>query len=206
MKTAKLEGELVVAGTDADGQDRLLVLVDRDQMAQFKPLPLYVRARITFEWDREVIGNEPPGGDQSVRIDERLLGRIGVREWGLPSLCVPGKMWRSELRGTISCMTTKGTDGERVNIETRRLEVVRAGEKQWMPEEWRAALWEYVQAWPESGCGYGPLLAITERERCDFLRKMAAELATADDIGCRLIAHGIGEFAAVEYELEVRAS
>lgn len=134
-----------------------------------------------------------------VKIDSRLIGRIGVREWGLPSMCIPGKIWRSEKYKTVTCMTAKGRD--RVNIETRPLEIVAAGEKQWMPDSWRAALWEYVQAWPHSGCGYGPWLAITEEQRCDFIRKMAAELVKSDNIGCCSIANSIGEFAAYGYEL-----
>lgn len=136
---------------------------------------------------------------ESVRIDGRLVDRIGVREWGLPSMCIPGKMWRSKRNGTISCMTEKGSD--LVNIETLPLVVVPAGDDQWMPDRWRAALWEYVQAWPCSGCGYGPFLAITEEQRCDFIRKRAAELVKSDNIGCCSIANDIGEFAAYGYRL-----
>lgn len=137
--------------------------------------------------------------NNEVRIDERLIHRIGVRELGLPSLCMPGKMWRSKEKGTITCMTPK--DEKRVNIETLPLVVVKAGEKQWMPDVWRASLWEYVQAWPSSGCDYGPFLAISEAERCDFIRKMAKDLVASDNIGCRHIADDIGMFAALGYEL-----
>ncbi len=147
----------------------------------------------------ETVASLPDGSSVTpVRIDERLIHRIGVREWGLPSLCMPGKIWRSKERGTISCMTPK--DKEHVNIETLPLVVVSAGESQWMPDTWRASLWEYVQAWPASGCGYGPFLAITEEQRCDFIRKMAKDLAASDNIGCRSIAHNIGQFAAYDYE------
>lgn len=141
---------------------------------------------------------------QSVQIDKRLIGNIGVREWGLPSMCIPGKIWRSEKNGTITCMTHK--NAERVNIETLPLVVVEAGEKQWMPDSWRAALWEYVQEWPHSGCGYGPWLAITHEQRCDFIRKLAAELVKSDNNGCCSIANCIGEFAAYGYELVVAPS
>lgn len=148
--------------------------------------------------------NTPPSEEETqasslVRIDSRLIHRIGVREWGLPSLCIPGQMWRSEKNGTISCMTAKGTD--RVNIETRPLVIVEPGEKQWMPDGWRHALWSYTSAWPGSGCKYGPFLALTEQERCDTIRRLAAQLATADNIACRMLAHDLGEFAACEYEL-----
>jgi hypothetical protein len=139
---------------------------------------------------------EPP-----VRIEQRCIDAVGIREWGLPSMCTPGKLWRSEKNGTISCMLAHPTDKDRVKIETLLLVIVGVGEKQWMPDSWRAALWEYVQAWPHSGCCYGPFLAITEAQRCDFIRKMAGELAKSDDIGCCSIANSIGEFAAYGYEL-----
>ena len=134
-----------------------------------------------------------------VRIDERLLHRIGIREWGLPSLVMPGQIWRSEKESTISCMVDIGDN--KVRTETRKLEVVSAGESQWMPVEWRNALWEYVQAWPHSGCGLGPFLAINNDQRCHFIRKMAAQLVASDDIGCRSIANSVGEFAAWGFEL-----
>lgn len=35
-------------------------------------------------------------GDRPVSIDERLVKRIGVREWGLPTMAMPGQVWRSE--------------------------------------------------------------------------------------------------------------
>ena len=135
-----------------------------------------------------------------VRIDERLLHRIGVREWGMPSICMPGKMWRSEKHGTISCMTPH-EDASKVKIETLPLVVIPAGEMSQMPDSWRAALWEYVQAWPDSGHGYGPFLSITEEQRCDFIRNWAKKLAASDNIGCCSIANAIGEFAAYGYEL-----
>lgn len=148
--------------------------------------------------DEDEFMNEPIQ-PYAVRIDARLIHRIGVREWGLPSMCVPGKIWQSEVNGTISCMTAKGAD--RVNIETLPLQIVEPGESQYMPDTWRAALWEYVQEWPASGCCYGPFLALTEEQRCDFIRTMAKELVASGNIGCRSIAHQIGEFAAIEYEL-----
>lgn len=137
---------------------------------------------------------------ETVRIDMRLLGRIGVREWGLPTMCIPGKMWRSEKNGTVSCMVGS-EDPSMVKIETLPLVVIPAGEMSQMPVRWRAALWEYVQAWPESGHGYGPFLSITEEQRCDFIRNWAKKLVESDNIGCRSIANSIGEFAAYGYEL-----
>ena len=88
-----------------------------------------------------------------------------------------------------------------VAIQTLPLTVVEAGGEQWMPDSWRAALWEYVQAWPWSGSGYGPFLALTEGQRCNFIRELAEELVKSDNIGCRAIAHDIGQFAAYDYEL-----
>lgn len=135
-----------------------------------------------------------------VKIDTRLVGAIGIREWGMPGLCVPGKLWRSENHGTVTCMLA-GPDPNRVKIDTRPMEIVEAGEDQWMPDEWRVALWSYAQEWPESGSAYGPWLAITEAERNAFLRKLGARLVGADEIGCRMIANMIGELAAWGYRL-----
>ncbi len=135
-----------------------------------------------------------------VKIEERLIGRIGVREWGLPSICMPGKIWRSEKHGTISCMVPH-EDANRVKIETLPLVIIPAGEMSIMPEHWRESLWEYVKTWPDSGHGLGPFLSISEAKRCDFIRNWARELASSDNIGCCSIANAIGEFSAYGYEL-----
>ena len=71
-----------------------------------------------------------------------------------------------------------------------------------MPDEWRAAIWEYVQAWPSSGCGYGPFVAVTEEQRCHFIRQMAKDLVLSDNIGCRSIAHDVGQFASLDFEIQ----
>ena len=141
-----------------------------------------------------------PASAIPVRIDERLICRIGIREWGLPSICMPGKMWRSEKHRTISCMTPH-EDASKVKIETLPLVVIPAGEMSQMPDVWRAALWEYVQAWPDTGYVYGPFLAITEEQRCDFIRNWAKKLVASDNIGCCATALAIGVFAACGYEL-----
>lgn len=138
-----------------------------------------------------------------VSIDERLLRHISVREWGLPGLCVPGKIWRSEQHNTITCMTYRDTGS--VNIETLPLRVVEAGSKSNLPDHWRSALWEYVQAWPWSGCCYGPFLAIPEKARCDLIRKLAATLINSDIINCCSIADNIGMLAAFGYDTEIEA-
>lgn len=138
----------------------------------------------------------------TVRLDERLVGFIGVREWGLPSLCMPGKIFRSAKNETISCMVSRPETNFRfVRIETLSLKVVKAGEKQWLPKHWMDAIWTYVQAYPMSGYHLGPLLNITEKERCDFIRKLARDLLVdSDNIGCQLIANAIGGIAAYGWE------
>lgn len=136
--------------------------------------------------------------DQPVRVDRRLVHRIGVREWGYPTLRIPGQIWRSPERGTVTCLVDAGED--RISIQTRALEIVEPGHDQWMPDAWRAALWDYCQTWPSSGMEYGPFLDITEAERCDFIRARARLLVESDDIGCRSIAHDIGQFASFDYE------
>ena len=91
-----------------------------------------------------------------VKIESRLIHRIGIREWGLPSLCVPGKIWRSKEHQTISCMVPHATDPTMVTTETLPLEVIGIGELSIMPDHWRDAIWEYVQEYPSSGAGLGP--------------------------------------------------
>src|SRR4051812_31536525 len=90
---------------------------------------------------------------ETVKIEDRLLHRIGVREWGLPSLCIPGKIWRSEKHATISCMVAH-EDATKVKIETLPLIIRTDGMASEIPDHWRAALWEYCQAWPSSGMEY----------------------------------------------------
>lgn len=135
-----------------------------------------------------------------VKIEERLIGRIGVREWGLPTLRTPGKIWRSKRHKTVSCMVPSA-DPDKVSIETARLEVLPIGELTQMPLHWVQSLWEYVQAWPDSGAGLGPFLAITQAERAAFIRQQARRLETADDFVVASIAHQIGQLAAYEYEV-----
>ena len=137
--------------------------------------------------------------DLPVKIESRLLRRIGIREWGLPSMVMPGQIWRSQENQTISCMTP--LDDLNVKIESRKLEVLNVGEMSWLPDHWRYALWEYVQRWPDSGCKYGPFLAINEIERNQFLRNLGKRLVDSDEIGCRSIANSIGEFAAWGFEI-----
>ena len=81
------------------------------------------------------------------------------------------------------------------------MEVIGVGELSEMPMHWRDALWEYVQAYPASGCHLGPFLAITEEQRCTFIRQLAAGIEPVDNLAVRSLAHDIGQFAAYEYEL-----
>lgn len=137
--------------------------------------------------------------DRPVSIEERLVPRIGVREWGLPTLVMPGQIWRSERYQTVSCMVSC-EDPEKVQVETRPLVVLPIGELSWLPDHWRSAMWEYVQAWPHSGCGLGPLLAISREERHALLRKLAHDLLATDEIGAETIGHSIGLLAAIDFE------
>jgi hypothetical protein len=139
-----------------------------------------------------------------VKIDSRLIGRIGIREWGYPSLCIPGQIWRSEKDSTITCMIPHVSEPELVSVQTFPLEITEPDDLSEMPDEWRDALWSYVQAYPSSGCGFGPFLRISHAERCDFIRKMAKNLVESDEIGCRHIAHDIGQFAALEFPLTTK--
>lgn len=132
-----------------------------------------------------------------VKIEKRLIDRIGVREWGLPTLGMPGQIWRSEKHQTISCMVPS-SDPTKVSIETLPLEVIGIGELSIMPDHWRDALLVYVKAYPHSGSGLAPFLRITEAERNALIRELAKGLG--DEIGCRHIAKCMGELASVEFE------
>lgn len=146
---------------------------------------------------RETLNQDP------VFIDEDLIHHIGVREWGLPTLCMPGQIWRSEENNTITCMTYRSET--EVNIETRPLLLTKDRTRSVMPDSWRAALWIYVQAWPSSGHGYGPFLDLTEKVRCDFIRDVAKNLFD-NDLGCLSIANMIGDLAAYNYDTEPTAN
>jgi len=137
---------------------------------------------------------------REVRIDWRLVERIGVREWGLPTLRMPGKVWRSREHHTLSCMLPNGR--EKLKIETRPYAAVmpEKGDRLWMPMTWRRAMWQYVKAHPFSGSQLGPFLSVDDAKRNALLRKLGEQLAKADDIGARSIAHHIGEIAAYACE------
>lgn len=137
--------------------------------------------------------------ERPVAIEERLLSRIRVREQGLPTLAMPGQICRSAERQTVSCMVAC-EDQAKVQIETRPLVVLPIGELSWLPNHWRTAMWEYVQAWPLSGCGLGPLLAISRAERHSLLCKLAHDLLATDEIGAPGFAHAMGLLAALEFE------
>lgn len=132
-----------------------------------------------------------------VQIEKRLIHRIGIREWGCPTLRTPGQIWRSKENKTIICMVASD-DPDAVRVETLPLEVIDIGELSIMPDHWRDALLEYVRAWPHSGAGLGPFLRITQDERNVLIRSLAGGLG--DHIGCCMVAHYMGQLAAVEYE------
>lgn len=138
------------------------------------------------------------GNQDMVKIEQRLLNRIGKREWGLPTLRVPGQIWWSEATNMIYCMTEASET--RVSVESLSLQIVGVGEPTEMPSRWREALWSYCQAWPTSGCKYGPFLAIDDATRNRFLRQLGEKLVRSDEVGCQSIAHMIGEFSSYEYE------
>ncbi len=135
----------------------------------------------------------------AVSIERRLLDRIDVREWGLPTLLVPGKIWRSEVHKTISCMVPEGADHAR--IETRQMHIVEDGVPSDLPDHWRDAMWEYVQAYPSCGCALGPFLRISEECRSEFVKQIAHRLmACHNAVSCLLLARDIGLLAAIEFE------
>jgi len=48
--SSRLIGQLVEAGTDSDGQPRLIIHATEDQIRGLIPLPLFQDAEITFSW------------------------------------------------------------------------------------------------------------------------------------------------------------
>ena len=132
-------------------------------------------------------------------IESRIVDRISVREWGLPLLQVPGKIWRSENNCTVTCMVETDTVNV-VRLETLPLQVMAIGELSQIPNHWRESIWGYVKAYPASAYGLAPLLDITTEQRCDFVRQQAERLVASDNIGCLSIAHMIGQLASVGFE------
>jgi hypothetical protein len=114
-------------------------------------------------------------------------------------MAMPGQVWRSEKHQTMSCMVAC-EDPAIVQVETRPLVVLAVGKLSWLPDHWRSAMWEYVQAWPHSGCGLGPLLAVSREERHALLRRLASDLLATDEIGAVGIADSLGLLAAVDFE------
>ena len=50
VRCTRLVGRLVQAGSDADGQPRLIIHATEEQIRGLNPLPLYSDAEITFRW------------------------------------------------------------------------------------------------------------------------------------------------------------
>ena len=107
---------------------------------------------------------------RAVRLGQRLLDRIGVREWGYPSLVTPGQIWRSREAQTVTCIVASGK--EAVEIDCRPLTIVEPGDSQWIPKLWRSSIWRYVKAYPASGAGLTALVWPADDERAKLLRSL----------------------------------
>lgn len=79
---ASLIAELVQAGTDEDGQPRLVIHATEEELKKLKPSPLYCQANITFEWESETPeATYPPMTVEDVPTREELLkDRAELRE------------------------------------------------------------------------------------------------------------------------------
>lgn len=131
---------------------------------------------------------------RSIRLREELLHRIGVREWGQPTLVMPGKISRSRERRTVTCSLPSGH--KRVRWDTRSVEIVGRAEEEWMPVTWRDAIWTYCKAWPHSAWKLVPFLRAPEKERHALLRRLLENAAAADHIGIMSSGRVAGAFAA----------
>lgn len=78
------------------------------------------------------------------------MHKFNVREWGVPSLCMPGKAWRSERHQTISCLLALPRNPGNLRVETRKLLIVDHAADQWIPATWIRAARVYASAWPDS--------------------------------------------------------
>ena len=76
---------------------------------------------------------------RTVKLTSRNLHRLNVREWGLPTGCYIGRMWRSEQARTATCLLPIPGDPAHLRTETRAVLIVDHHEEQWMPATWKAA-------------------------------------------------------------------
>lgn len=96
-------------------------------------------------------------GQRPVCLTPRTISSIGIREWGLPTLLMPGKVWRSELRGTIT-ITAPAPHGH-VRLITRPLRAVKCLVGEWMPSPWYRWMARYLRKWPASASVQRRLIA-----------------------------------------------
>ena len=85
-----------------------------------------------------------------IRLTTRNLHQLGVREWGLPTGCYIGKMWRSERHRVAVCLLPIPKDTSRLSGESRRIYIVEHADEQWIPVTWRRAIATYKRQWPDS--------------------------------------------------------
>ena len=55
-RCTRLVGRLVQAGSDDEGQPRLIIHATEEQISGLNPLPLYADAEITFRWQTVDVG------------------------------------------------------------------------------------------------------------------------------------------------------
>ncbi len=87
---------------------------------------------------------------RAVRLTSYNLRKISVREWGIPTFCGAGKMWRSERHRTITCLLPLPDDPKSLRVEVRHLLIVDHAGDQWIPATWLKAAAVYAKAWPGS--------------------------------------------------------
>lgn len=85
-----------------------------------------------------------------ILLTEYNMHKLNVREWGIPSFCGPGRMWRSEAHHTVTCLLPLRGDPAHLRAETRRLLIVDRAAEQWIPATWRQAVAVYAKEWPAS--------------------------------------------------------
>ncbi len=130
---------------------------------------------------------------RKVRLRRVLIGRIGVREWGRPSVICPGKMYRSESHSTITCLLPRAND--MVRFETRDLVEVEEPEDEWMPARWRDAMRYYCFEWPTSATYLSGMVRLTEDERLAIMRDCARRVLSEKYLFAIANGTNLGEWA-----------
>lgn len=99
------------------------------------------------------LATHPPVTDTAapprLALTLRSLESLGIRQWGLPNGCYPGRAWRTHYgpddarTWSVTCMVPCGDD--RLLVQTLDVELVDRLDQEEVPESWRLALADFVR-------------------------------------------------------------